>query len=45
MLLMGIGFITAILLLVWYCMSGTVGPNRFGEDPKGQTTNADEVFG
>ncbi|WP_447726210.1 DUF805 domain-containing protein [Sphingomonas koreensis] len=45
MLLMGIGFITAILLLVWYCMPGTVGPNRFGEDPKGQTTNADEVFG
>jgi uncharacterized membrane protein YhaH (DUF805 family) len=22
-----------ILLLVWYCMRGTVGPNRYGPDP------------
>lgn len=43
--LMGVGVISAILLLVWYCMPGTPGPNRFGEDPKGQTTNAEEVFG
>lgn len=39
------GIICAILLLVWYCTSGTPGPNRFGEDPKGQGTDADEVFG
>lgn len=39
------GLACAILLLVWYCTSGTPGPNRFGEDPKGQGTNADEVFG
>lgn len=44
-LLMLVGFACAILLLVWYCTSGTPGPNRFGEDPKGQGTNADEVFG
>ena len=25
----------AILLLVWFCKSGTAGPNRFGDDPKG----------
>lgn len=45
LVLSGIAMITGILLLVWYCMPGTVGPNRFGEDPKGQVTNADEVFG
>jgi uncharacterized membrane protein YhaH (DUF805 family) len=26
----GIG---AIVLLVWFCLRGTRGPNRFGEDP------------
>jgi uncharacterized membrane protein YhaH (DUF805 family) len=32
----GLAFlICAIVLLVWYCTAGTVGPNRFGEDPKG----------
>ncbi|MGY4396546.1 uncharacterized membrane protein YhaH (DUF805 family) [Sphingomonas sp. UYAg733] len=31
---MFVGFVTAIVLLVWYCMNGTKGPNRFGEDPK-----------
>lgn len=45
MVLSGISLILWILLLVWYCMPGTAGPNRFGEDPKGQVTNADEVFG
>lgn len=29
-----VGLIGAIVLLVWYCTAGTVGPNRFGEDPK-----------
>src|ERR1700730_9774728 len=27
--------IGAIVLLVWYCMRGTIGPNRFGPDPLG----------
>ncbi len=26
----GIGY---ILLIIWYCMRGTAGPNRFGPDP------------
>jgi uncharacterized membrane protein YhaH (DUF805 family) len=30
-------FVCGILLLVWYCTAGTVGPNRFGDDPKGYT--------
>jgi uncharacterized membrane protein YhaH (DUF805 family) len=37
----GLGFVAVlalfgflILLLVWMCTSGTIGPNRFGEDPK-----------
>ena len=25
--------ISIILLIVWYCMKGTTGPNRFGSDP------------
>jgi uncharacterized membrane protein YhaH (DUF805 family) len=45
MVLLGIGAICAIVLLVWFCTSGTAGPNRFGEDPKGVVTNAEEVFG
>lgn len=27
--------VLAILLLVWYCTEGTAGPNKYGEDPKG----------
>jgi uncharacterized membrane protein YhaH (DUF805 family) len=27
--------IGGIVLLVWYCMRGTIGPNRFGPDPLG----------
>ena len=27
--------IGAIVLLVWDCMKGTIGPNRFGPDPLG----------
>jgi uncharacterized membrane protein YhaH (DUF805 family) len=26
-----------IVLLAWYCMKGTTGPNRFGPDPLGGT--------
>ena len=25
-----------VMLLVFYCLDGTVGPNRYGEDPKGR---------
>jgi uncharacterized membrane protein YhaH (DUF805 family) len=28
-----IPLIGAIILIVWFCMRGTVGPNRFGPDP------------
>lgn len=27
-------FVGAIVLLVFYCLPGTVGPNKYGEDPK-----------
>ena len=27
--------LASLLLLVFFCMSGTKGPNRFGEDPYG----------
>lgn len=27
------GFVAAIVLLVWFCLPGTAGPNRFGGDP------------
>jgi len=29
-----------IALLVFYCLEGTSGPNRFGEDPKGRAPTA-----
>jgi uncharacterized membrane protein YhaH (DUF805 family) len=32
-LLIFIPLIGGIWLLVWFCMRGTVGPNRFGPDP------------
>lgn len=30
-----VGLIASIGLLIWFCMPGTVGPNKYGEDPKG----------
>ena|SRR5262249_2262213 len=33
LLLFLIPLIGAIILLVWFCMRGTVGANRFGDDP------------
>jgi uncharacterized membrane protein YhaH (DUF805 family) len=36
-LLLIITVIGAIVLLVWFCMRGTAGPNRFGPDPLGGT--------
>ena len=35
-----VGFIASIAMLVLFCLAGTSGPNRFGEDPK-DPTNAD----
>jgi uncharacterized membrane protein YhaH (DUF805 family) len=35
-----IGFICAILVLVWYCLPGTQGSNRFGPDPLDDTGEA-----
>lgn len=32
-----IPLIGAIILIVWFCMKGTTGPNRFGPDPLGGT--------
>jgi uncharacterized membrane protein YhaH (DUF805 family) len=32
-LLIILTIIGGILLLVWFCMRGTVGPNRYGPDP------------
>ncbi|MBP5369579.1 MAG: DUF805 domain-containing protein [Bacteroidales bacterium] len=29
-----IPFIGGIILLVWYCTEGTIGPNEYGPDPK-----------
>jgi len=49
--LIGIGFIVNILvlvaavaLLVFYCLPGTPGPNKYGPDPKGSTANLAETF-
>lgn len=43
-LLMLVGGICAIALLVFMCLDGTHGPNRFGPDPKNPDANLDEVF-
>jgi len=32
-LLIFIPLVGAIILLIWFCSRGTVGPNRFGPDP------------
>jgi uncharacterized membrane protein YhaH (DUF805 family) len=43
-LLIGVGAIGAIVLLVWYCLRGTVGPNRFGPDPLADMSDLSETF-
>ncbi|PXA83441.1 DUF805 domain-containing protein [Nostoc sp. 3335mG] len=43
-LLMFAGFVCAIVLLVWYCMRGTAGPNRFGPDPLAPMGDLHETF-
>jgi uncharacterized membrane protein YhaH (DUF805 family) len=35
-------FVYSIVLLVFFCLRGTPGPNRFGDDPYG--ANVEEVF-
>jgi uncharacterized membrane protein YhaH (DUF805 family) len=35
-------FVYSIVLLVFFCLPGTKGPNRFGDDPYG--ANVEEVF-
>ncbi|MEP6786054.1 MAG: DUF805 domain-containing protein [Sphingomonadales bacterium] len=39
-----VGFMCAIALLVFMCLDGTRGPNRFGPDPKNPEANLGEVF-
>ena len=41
---MVIGLIAAIVLLVWYCLRGTPGPNRFGPDPLAPASDLHETF-
>jgi len=36
--------IMGIVLLVWFCMHGTRGPNRFGPDPYAATDDLHETF-
>ncbi|WP_419807348.1 DUF805 domain-containing protein [Sphingomonas sp.] len=38
-----VGLIGAIVLLVFYCLPGTVGPNQYGPDPKGADLGAVNV--
>ena len=42
-LALAIGGISFLVLLVFFCLEGTRGPNRFGDDPKNPTTY-DGVF-
>lgn len=39
-----IGLVGAIVLLVFYCLPGTPGPNRFGPDPLGATGDLAQTF-
>lgn len=39
-----VGFAGAILLLVFMCLPGTAGPNKYGPDPLGGATNLNETF-
>ncbi|PAX09756.1 DUF805 domain-containing protein [Sphingomonas lenta] len=46
LILTSIGLILGLVLLVFFCIEGTRGPNRFGPDPKDPSGTADlnEVF-
>ena len=41
-LLSFVPYVGGLILLVFMCLPGTVGPNRFGPDPKGE--NLSDVF-
>ena len=43
-LLVAAGGVMSIVLLVWFCLDGTRGANRFGMDPKGHTADLQETF-
>ena len=44
-MILGLGlFVYMILLLVFYCLPGTHGPNNYGPDPYGRHENVEEVF-
>ena len=36
--------IGSVVLLIFYCLDGTPGPNRFGQDPKGRNLTDASVF-
>ena len=36
--------VAGIVLLVFYCLPGTPGPNKYGPDPLGGATNLNETF-
>ena len=36
--------VAAVVLLVFYCLPGTPGPNKYGPDPMGGTANLAETF-
>jgi uncharacterized membrane protein YhaH (DUF805 family) len=42
--LMLIGLVCAIVLLVFYCLPGTPGPNKYGPDPMGGAANLGDTF-
>jgi len=42
--LMLIGVICAIVLLVFYCLPGTAGPNKYGPDPLGGAASLSDTF-
>jgi uncharacterized membrane protein YhaH (DUF805 family) len=39
-----IPYVGGIIVLVFMCIEGTRGPNRFGPDPKGGASNMGDVF-
>jgi uncharacterized membrane protein YhaH (DUF805 family) len=43
-ILLAVGGIMSIVLLVWFCMRGTEGPNRFGPDPYAPIGDLHETF-
>ena len=43
-ILMMIGLVCAIVLLVFYCLPGTPGPNKYGPDPMGGAANLGDTF-